>query len=77
MARGQDNTASYAIGLKAADTAARTAVRVAAGPFEASPPRGSAPRMTMPDALITGLLVIYPVLAIVAVVIIGLSSRVV
>jgi hypothetical protein len=76
MARGQDNTASYAIGLKAADGAARTAVRVAAGPFEA-PRRGSAPRTTMSDALITGLLVIYPVLAIVAVVIIGLSSRVV
>ncbi len=77
MARGQDNTASYAIGLKAADGAARTAVRVAAGPFEASPSQGSAPRMTMSDALVTGLLVIYPVVAIVAVVIIGLSSRVV
>jgi hypothetical protein len=68
MAFVHDKTVGFTV--KGAEAAALP-VRVAAGPFEVSRPLDGQP-MTMADALLTGLLVIYPVLAIVAAVIVGL-----
>lgn len=69
MAFAHDKTIGFTV--KGAGASALPA-RVAAGPFEVAQPRDGQ-RMTTADALLTGLLVIYPVLAIVAAVIVGLS----
>lgn len=58
--------------MHAADAAARSSVQLAAGPFDVPTERHSAETMSLADALVTGLLVIYPVLATVTVVAIGL-----
>lgn len=69
MAFVQDKTVGFTV--KGAEASALPA-RLAAGPFEVSHPQDGQ-QMTTADALMTGLLVIYPVLAIVAAVIVGLS----
>ncbi len=46
-------------------------LQVPAGPFEAVPPAREAPGLN--DALMTGLLVIYPAFAVVAAIIAGLT----
>ncbi len=56
--------------LRPADTHTHKITSQAAGPFEPSAEEGTSP--TMRDALVTGLLVIYPALAIVAAIVIGL-----
>ncbi|HEY6631582.1 MAG TPA: hypothetical protein VIZ90_09035 [Rhizobiaceae bacterium] len=69
----QDDTTGVCSGsLRAASPAARPASRLAAGPFEAAVTRdenGS----TLPDALITGMLILYPVAATVVAAIVGVS----
>jgi len=64
MAYVQEKTAGFSV--KGAQAAA-----LPAGPFEVSRPQ-DAQKMGTADALLTGLLVIYPVVAIVAAVILGL-----
>ncbi|MBL8580140.1 MAG: hypothetical protein JNK47_23315 [Mesorhizobium sp.] len=71
MSYQQDQTRGF-LAMRAADTAARSSVQLAAGPFDVPNERRSAETMTLADALLTGLLVIYPVLATVAVIAIGL-----
>ncbi|WP_319799939.1 hypothetical protein [Mesorhizobium sp. PAMC28654] len=56
--------------LRPADTHTHKITSQAAGPFEPSAEDGTSP--TMRDALVTGLLVIYPALAIVAAIVAGL-----
>jgi hypothetical protein len=74
MTLGQNNkTADTFGGLSAVDTAAKAAARLPAGPFNVSPERSENSPMTLPDALITGLLVVYPVVATVVAVIVGLA----
>lgn len=58
--------------LRAANTAGRPTSRLVAGPFDVSPAKGDNETMSMPDALITGLLVIYPAVATVVAVMVGL-----
>jgi len=67
----QDQTRGF-LAMRAVETAARSSVQLAAGPFDVPTERRSTETMTMTDALLTGLLVIYPVLATVAVIAIGL-----
>lgn len=59
-------------GLRAMDAAAKPVSRLAAGPFDISSAKRENGTMTLPDALITGLLVIYPALATVVAVVVGL-----
>ncbi len=47
-------------------------VAIAAGPFDLPSPR-AASEPTLSDALLTGLLVVYPVIATVCAVVVGLS----
>lgn len=56
--------------LRAANATAQPASRLAAGPFEATVAKTEA---TLPDALITGMLVVYPVVATVVAVMVGLA----
>ena len=56
--------------LRPADTHAHKMASRAAGPFEVTADERASP--TMRDALVTGLLVIYPALAIVAAIVVGL-----
>lgn len=69
MAFVHDKTAGFTV--KGAQASALPA-QLSAGPFEVSRAHDGQP-MTTADALMTGLLVIYPVLAIVAAVIVGLT----
>jgi len=56
--------------LRPADIHTHKMPSQAAGPFEVTADEGAGP--TMRDALVTGLLVIYPALAIVAAIVVGL-----
>ncbi len=69
MARAND----IDCGALGAMRATRPASPIAAGPFDISPSSGAAANSTLPDALITGLLVGYPVLATVVALVVGLS----
>jgi hypothetical protein len=60
----------YSASLRVAN-AAKPASRLAAGPFDISPATRD-DETSIPDALITGLLIIYPALATVVAVIVGL-----
>lgn len=73
MTYEQDKTADFFGGLRAADSAAKSAAGISAGPFDVSPERREDRTMTLPDALITGMLVIYPVVATVVAVIVGIA----
>ncbi|MBX3584726.1 MAG: hypothetical protein KF810_22860 [Rhizobiaceae bacterium] len=68
MAKQMGTKRGFTGGLEAPAT--RLATQLAAGPFD--PARGESDAMPMRDALLTGLLVIYPVFATVAVIAIGL-----
>ncbi len=72
MAYGHNNTVDTASGLRAADAASRPVAAVAAGPFDVSRPSGAEGPMPISDALITGLLIVYPVVATVVAAIVGL-----
>ncbi|MCZ8542569.1 hypothetical protein OOJ09_00150 [Mesorhizobium qingshengii] len=65
-----DSASNLSARLRPADTHAPKIVRQAAGPFEVTANDGKGP--TMRDALMTGLLVIYPALATVAAIVAGL-----
>jgi hypothetical protein len=69
----QDKTADFFGGLSAADSAAKSAARIAAGPFDVSPGHGEDRIMTLPDALITGMLIVYPVVATAVAVMVGMA----
>ncbi|MEW9807719.1 hypothetical protein ABUE31_17145 [Mesorhizobium sp. ZMM04-5] len=57
--------------LRAADRAIRPAGRVVAGPFD--PATKDAATTSLSDALVTGLLVVYPAVATVVALVVGLS----
>lgn len=59
-------------GLRAADTDSRPVSRLAAGPFDISSATRGNETTSLPDALITGMLVVYPVVATVVAVMVGL-----
>jgi hypothetical protein len=70
----QNNTNSgFSGSLRAADAASKPASRLAAGPFDVSGASRENETASLPDALITGMLVVYPVLATVVAVMVGLS----
>ena len=58
--------------LRAADVTAKPASRLAAGPFDVSSAERENQATTLPDALITGLLVVYPALATAVAIVVGL-----
>jgi hypothetical protein len=59
-------------GLRPADAASRPASRLAAGPFDISAATRGNETASLADALITGMLVVYPVVATVVAVMVGL-----
>ena len=59
-------------GLRTADAVREPASRLAAGPFEVAAAEAGG-GMTLPDALITGLLIVYPALATVVALVVGMS----
>ena len=69
----QNDTANISRSLRAADISADSASRPGAGPFDISSAERENETTTLPDALITGMLVVYPVLATVVAVMVGLS----
>jgi hypothetical protein len=71
MAYQSDTNGSHSGSLRAASAAAKPASRLAAGPFEAALTKDEN-ETTLPDALITGLLVVYPVVATVVAAMVGL-----
>ena len=70
----QNNTTNtgFSGSLRAAGVAAKPVSRLAAGPFDVSSAKRQSEATTLADALITGLLVVYPVLATVVAVMVGL-----
>jgi len=58
--------------LRAADAAARPVSHLAAGPFDVRRASYESGAMTLPDALITGLLIVYPAFATAVAVVVGL-----
>ncbi len=67
----QNDTANISRSLRAANISVNSASRLGAGPFDISSERENE-TTTLPDALITGMLVVYPVLATVVAVMVGL-----
>lgn len=67
-----EKTADRFGGLVAADGPAMASSRLAAGPFDVSAAKRDGEKTTLSDALITGLLVVYPAVATVVAVIVGL-----
>jgi hypothetical protein len=59
--------------FRAADQAIEPASPIAAGPFDLPCASRNDEAASLPDALITGLLVVYPALATVVALIVGLS----
>ena len=59
-------------GLRA-DAPARATRQLAAGPFDVSAVSASSASMTLADALITGLLIIYPTVATVVAIMVALT----
>jgi len=72
MALRQEITAGGFFGGGASNAVAKPGVQLAAGPFDVSPQRHATTATTLSDALITGLLIVYPVVATVVAVIVGL-----
>jgi hypothetical protein len=68
----QNNTMDTSRSLRAANISVNAASRLAAGPFGISSAERENETTTLPDALITGMLVVYPVLATVVAVMVGL-----
>jgi len=72
MAYRQEITAGGFFGGGASGAGSKPAAQLAAGPFDVSPQRHETTATTLSDALITGLLIVYPVVATVVAVIVGL-----
>jgi hypothetical protein len=72
MAYHNEKTADRFGGLVAANGPATGSAAVAAGPFDVSAAKRDSETMTLPDALITGMLIVYPALATVVAVVVGL-----
>jgi len=68
----QEMTAGGFFGGGASNAVAKPGVQLAAGPFDVSPQRSENMATTLSDALITGLLIVYPVAATVVAVMVGL-----
>jgi hypothetical protein len=68
----QNDTTNISRSLRAANISANSASRPGAGPFDISSAERENETTTLPDALITGMLVIYPVLATMVAVMVGL-----
>jgi hypothetical protein len=68
----QNTNSGYSSSLRAASAAAKPASRLAAGPFDVSSASRENETASLPDALITGMLVIYPAVATVVAVMVGL-----
>jgi hypothetical protein len=69
----QNNTNSgFSSSLRAADSASKPSSRLAAGPFDVSSASRENETASLPDALITGMLVVYPVVATVVAAMVGL-----
>lgn len=72
MAHQNNTNSGFSGSLRAAGTAARPASRLAAGPFDVSSASRENETASLPDALIAGMLVIYPAVATVVAVMVGL-----
>ncbi|MDQ2632797.1 MAG: hypothetical protein M3Y78_03565 [Pseudomonadota bacterium] len=73
MAHRNDTTDDgFSGSLRAANASANPSFHPAAGPFDVSSARRENETATIADALITGMLVVYPVLATVVAVMVGL-----
>lgn len=72
MAYTTDHTADRFGGLHAANAPAPASSRLAPGPFDVSGAKRDSEATTVADALITGLLIVYPALATVVAVVAGL-----
>jgi hypothetical protein len=68
----QNNTMNISRGLRAANAEAQPASRLAAGPFDISTAQHDTQTTTLSDALITGLLIVYPAVAAAVAVVVGL-----
>jgi hypothetical protein len=68
----ENNTIGFSGSPRAANVAAKPASQLAAGPFDVSSANRENETMTLPDALITGLLIVYPALATVVAVVVCL-----
>lgn len=72
MTHKQEIDGGFLGSLRAAETVREPASRMAAGPFEVAQAEAGG-GMTLPDALITGLLIVYPALATVVALVVGMS----
>jgi hypothetical protein len=72
MAYSNENTIDRFGGLHAANSTMAASSRLAAGPFDVSGAKRDSEKTSLSDALITGLLVVYPAVATVVAVIVGL-----
>ena len=69
----QNDTMNISGSLRAASAAPEPVSRLAAGPFDVSSARRENQTTTLSDALVTGLLVVYPAVATAVAVVVGLS----
>ena len=69
----QNDTMNSSGSLRAASAAPEPVSRLAAGPFDIASAQRENQTTTLSDALITGLLIVYPALATVVAVVVGLS----
>ena len=68
----QNNTIGFSGDLRAATVEAKHASQLAAGPFDVSSTNREDETASLSDALITGLLIVYPAVATVVAVVVGL-----
>ena len=69
----QNDTMNMSGSLRAASAAPKPVSRLAAGAFDVSSARRENQTTTLSDALVTGLLVVYPAVATAVAVVVGLS----
>ena len=69
----QNDTMNMSGSLRAASAAPEPVSRLAAGPFDIASAQRENQATTLSDALITGLLVVYPAVATAVAVVVGLS----
>jgi hypothetical protein len=73
MAYRNDTTnGGFSGSLRAAEATVKPASCLAAGPFDVSSAERENQATTLPDALITGLLIVYPALATAVAIVVGL-----
>ena len=70
--RNNTTNGGFSGSLRAADAVAKPASRLAAGPFDVSSAERENQTATLADALITGLLIVYPALATAVAIVVGL-----